>query len=260
MTAGKIPGLMIWLAMAFLGLRFAAAQSASVPAGGAASSAAGKNTSTDARAPGTAPSMASQWIAGGKSFGPAADDSWGAKKTTSPTGVATMWGSGSRSFSQKASPGGIWRSEGVPITGVESGAEGATLSNPASGGSELTRGLQVPAGVSIATIPNRMSPPVTRSVPPGKASVRGLEGSRSKSSSSQLQAASARGGRGNTGARGARHRAFQSAGSSATNGRGGLSRGMRSGETGRDANRTGLTTDTLQPGGNLGNTSVPAQH
>jgi hypothetical protein len=136
----NIPVLMMWLAMACMGVGFASAQSdsnsstqlssrpgyLSGPSNGEegeAISATGRKTSQGAHNFGMTPGMASPWTAGAKSFGGGSNQSWG----TNPSFDAGMaWSPRTDSFEMGAQPGGIWAVHREVSTGTGSIADHAS--------------------------------------------------------------------------------------------------------------------------------------
>jgi hypothetical protein len=117
----NIPFLMTWVVVACMGARFLPAQSpsgsqaqtASAPAGGDDETTSDGSQKNSESAHGAASSMASQWTAGVKSFGPASDQSWGQKTTNFVPDSGTMWNPGTERFGVTAQVGGIWKARSV---------------------------------------------------------------------------------------------------------------------------------------------------
>lgn len=153
----KIPFLIISLTITSMSLPFALAQSAPEAAMSQSdsqnSSDVGKKNTGAGPAQANIRTMASQWAAGSKNFGPPGDNSWGAGKSAYANGAAA-WAGANISFGSSTQAGGIWRIEqGLPNANATTGP-GIGIANtvPTAGNASSGSAMRVPrTGLTMGT-------------------------------------------------------------------------------------------------------------
>jgi hypothetical protein len=163
--------VLITIAMACVGGRFACAQSESNSSmvsayglsgsephsasslNGQAGPANSPGHETSGRSPksGMTSGMASQWTAGAKSFGSASDQTWGNKNLSFDAGHGKAWHPGTDSFGAGPQPGGIWVVPGAQATGEESTPQNVSQRMIQAATGDLPNGFHSSTTPSAAT-------------------------------------------------------------------------------------------------------------